>query len=85
MSVSIESKHSSYLLTSAVIFCALSFVFVSSTLAQEKMETEKAVDTGSLSSEAAEATTFQFARTDSPRDTLSSFIRLTGVLERARC
>jgi len=72
--------NSSRLATGLVIACALTFTTVSSTLAQEKVETDPLIEAGSSDTE-AEISAFRFASIDSPRDTLNSFIRLTWLLE----
>ena len=77
-----ELGNTSRLATGLVIACALTFTIFSPTLAQENSGTNQPIETGSPSTE-AETTTFRFASTDSPRDTLNSFIRLTWLLESA--
>ena len=82
MSVLTELKNSSRLAAGLVIACVLTFTMVASTLAQEKVETDHPIETESSDTE-PEISAFKFASTDSPRDTLSSFVRLTWLLESA--
>ena len=82
MSVLTELKNCSRLAAGLVIAYALTFTMVASTLAQEKVETDHPIEAGSSDTE-AEISAFKFASTDSPRDTLSSFVRLTWLLESA--
>ena len=65
-----------------VIACVLTFTMAASILAQEKVETDHLSEAGSSDTE-PEISAFKFASTDSPRDTLSSFVRLTWLLESA--
>ena len=77
-----EPRNSARLATGLVIACVLTFTIAASTLAQEKAETDQLVGAGSSGTE-AEGSTFRFASTNSPRDTLNSFVRLTWLLESA--
>jgi MscS family membrane protein len=77
MSVPTELKNFSRLATSLVIASVLTFTIVSSALAQEKAEDDHLTKFGYTES------AIKFASTDSPRDTLNSFIRLTWLLESA--
>jgi len=82
MSVLTKLKNSSRLAAGLFIAYALTFTMVSSTLAQEKVETDHPIEAESSDTE-PEISAFKFASTDSPRDTLSSFVRLTWLLESA--
>jgi MscS family membrane protein len=82
MSVFGELKNIIRLVTGLVIACVLTFTIAASTLAQEEVETEHQIEAG-LSGTEAESSTFRFVSTDSTRDTLNSFIRLTWLLESA--
>jgi len=82
INVHTELRNSSRLGSGLVIAFALTFAIVSPTLAQEKVETDPLIEAASSDTK-AEISTFRFASTDSPRDTLSSFVRLTWLLESA--
>jgi len=74
--------YSSRLANSLSISCALTIAIFSPTLAQENMGTTQLVEVESSDTQ-VETTTLRFANTDSPRDTLNSFVRLTWLLEGA--
>ena len=82
MSVFTNLKYFSRLATVLVTACVLSFTIILSTLAQENAEADLLDETDSSDTE-VEISGIKFAATDSPRDTLNSFVRLTWLLESA--